>query len=76
MRPVVGHDLAAGGGDLVRVGTDQFAPVGGQHPLTQQGVVAGPPEQRGLGGDEAYGAAHQGAHHRPAGQRVREFRGG
>lgn len=74
--PLVGHDRAAGGGDLVHVDAGQFAPVGSQYSPAQHGVVAGPPGERVAGGDEVDGAPHQvGADHHATGQRSVELPG-
>ena len=46
-----------------------------EYPLAQHGVVAGPPGQGVVGGEEVDGAAHEvGPHHAPPGQQVRERR--
>ncbi len=72
----VGHHGPARRGEFVQVHPGQFAAVGPDRPLAQHAVVAGPPGQGVLGGDQVHGAAHQvGPHRAPVGQQVREHRG-
>ncbi|TCO60743.1 hypothetical protein EV192_103318 [Actinocrispum wychmicini] len=74
-RFVVGHHRPARCRELVEIHSVEFLAVGPENPLAQHGIVAGPPRQCVLGGEQVHGASHEmGSDHATSDQHVRELR--